>query len=128
MSIAARLKEQEALIEMLDAALLAAGVKRRPTPEWLVCLTPQERALMGALYGSYPNIIPRLDLLEIIPSPRGNELDRDPILINVLISKCRSKLGCRDAVVAERGIGVRMGKEFYEALPKKELDAAPIAA
>jgi DNA-binding response OmpR family regulator len=122
MTIARTLKEQEQLIQMLDAGLLAAGVKDRPQyAPWMTELNPQERALVGALYTVYPRLIARTDLLEYLPSPGRDELDRQPEIVNVIVCKARKKLGF-DAIENQRGIGFKLGDEFYINIPKKQLD------
>lgn len=123
-SLNARIREQDATIHMLDAALLALGATTRPEPApWMVPLNPQQRALMGALYAAYPRTLDRSQLLQLIPSKSMDELERQPGIVNVIICKCRKELGF-DALYNDRGIGYRMGDEFYKSIPKKTLDLA----
>jgi DNA-binding response OmpR family regulator len=122
MTIAKRLREQEQLIQVLDAALLAAGVTDRPQyAAWMSELNPQERALVGALYSCYPRMVARDDLLEYLPSPSRDELDRQPAIVSVIIHHSRKKLGFA-AIENQRGFGYKLGREFYETLEKKQLD------
>lgn len=117
---AAIIRRLTAEIEMLDAALLARGAHMRPSYQpWMLGLTHQERALMGALIGAYPDLISRDELLVLIPSPSRDEEDRQSALVNVLIHKCRKKLG-HDALVNHRGSGYTVSPAFYDGLPKKD--------
>lgn len=121
---AAIIRRLTAEIEMLDAALLARGAHVRPSYQpWMLGMTHQERALMGALIGAYPDIITRDELLVLVPSPGRDEEDRQPEIVGVLVHRCRKKLG-HDALVNHRGSGYALSPAFYEGLPKKMLDAA----
>jgi DNA-binding response OmpR family regulator len=120
-AIIRRLRDE---IEMLDAALLARGATERPLYQpWMRNLCPQERAVVGALAGAYPGHVTRAELLMLVPSPGRDEEDRDPAIVNVLISRCRKKLG-KEVIVREGWLGYSVSAEFYDALPKKELDKA----
>jgi hypothetical protein len=124
-NLRATTRDQEALIQMLDAALLAAGLPARPVPgPWMLALTPQQRGLIGALYGAYPRSLKIEELLDLLPCPRGRDpLDRQSNIVGVIVSKTRSIFG-RDCILNDRGIGFRLSEEFYQSIPKKELDKA----
>lgn len=122
---AALIRELKATIQLLDAALLAAGVPRRPAvAAWALQLTPQQRSLMGALLGAYPRPITRDCLLGLIPSPNGNEEERQLGLVSVLATGIRKKLGKFAVVNAGYGEGLTVGKEFFDSIEHVSLDLA----
>ena len=126
------IRQQDELIEVLKGALAAAGVNAVPAQaRWMTGLSPQERALIGVLYARYPRPVPREVILGLLP---GNDHARERQLqvVDVLVHKVRKKLGA-DVVVTERGEGFRVGRAFYDQLPKspvepRETPALPLEA
>jgi DNA-binding response OmpR family regulator len=111
------IRQQDGIIELLKGALAALGCEYTPPAEpWVANLTPQERALLGALYARYPRAVDRYDLLEFLP---GRGSDRQAQLVSIVVHKLRAKLG-PDAVLTEHGMGYRMGAEFYASLKADE--------
>jgi DNA-binding response OmpR family regulator len=107
--------QQESIIETLKAALAASSVT--PVAQfqpWMKGLTPQERALVGALYESYPNAIGKYDLLDILPGQDHVE-DRQVQLVSVKVHHLRKKLGA-DAIENVWGEGYRLGERFYDEI------------
>ena len=108
--------EQEALIELLKGALAAAGGQDdlpayRP---WMEALTPQERALMGALYRCYPRPLGKEALLDLMPGQDHVE-DRRPQLVAVKVCHLRRKLG-PGAIEQVRGLGYRLSPAQHAAM------------
>lgn len=100
--------EQEALIELLKGALAAAGAQDnipayRP---WMEDLTPQERAVMGALFRCYPRPLDKESLLDLMPGQDHVE-DRRPQLVAVKVCHLRRKLG-QDAIEFVPSLGYRL--------------------
>ncbi len=85
---------------------------------WMNGLTGQERALMGALYGRYPNPIGVYELLELMPGYDHVE-ERQAGLVGVKVHHLRKKLGA-DAIESVRGAGYRMGEAFYAGLKRTD--------
>ena len=107
--------QQESIIETLKAALAAAGCK--PGLElqpWMKGLTPQERALVGALYEQYPRPVGKYDLLDLLPGQDHVE-DRQVQLVSVKVHSIRKKLGA-PTIENVWGEGYRLGAEFYEQI------------
>lgn len=117
----AELKERDALIEALDAALLSKGVTARPAPgPWLSGLASQERAVLGALYGAYPKCLNRRQLLNIIPAKSRDPEDTESHVVNVLVSKLRRTFG-KTAIINHYDLGWRLSPEFYTDIPKEDI-------
>lgn len=121
------IRQQDELIEVLKGALAAAGLATAPAYiDWMSGLTPQERALLGVLYARYPRPVAREVALEFLPG-HDHAKERQLQVIDVLVHKLRKKLG-GEAVVTERGEGFRLGRDFYDHLPKASLETdAPTA-
>lgn len=96
--------EQEALIELLKGALAAGGLEEMPVYQsWMKGLTPQERALLGALYRCYPRPLDKHALLDLLPGQDHVE-ERDAKLVATKVCHLRKKLGA-DAIENIAGIG-----------------------
>jgi len=114
----------EGLIEVLKGALAAAGSEDeipayRP---WMETLTPQERALMGALYRAYPRPLDKEALLDLLPGQDHVE-DRQPQLVAVKVCNLRKKLGTT-AVEHVSGLGYRLSREQWSAMGEPAAPAA----
>ena len=117
-------KDQEDIIELLKGVLAASSEAAVPTFQpWMNGLTGQERALVGALYGRYPNPIGVYELLELMPGHDHVE-ERQAGLVSVKVHHLRKKLG-PDAIESVRGMGYRMGKAFHDALKHADQPLAP---
>lgn len=120
------IKEQEDIIELLKGVLAASGEAAVPTFQpWMNGLTGQERALMGALYGRYPNPIGVYELLELMPG-HDHVQERQAGLVSVKVHHLRKKLGPH-AIESVRGTGYRMGKTFHDALKRADAAHRPLA-
>lgn len=114
------IEEQEGIIAILKGALAAAGGEAMPVYQpWMKGLTPQEGAMMGALYRHYPNPIGKYELLELIPG-YDHVQERQAHLVSVKVSHLRKKLGA-DAIENVWGLGYRLSERQYEAMT----DASP---
>jgi len=110
--------EQEALIELLKGAL-AAGLDETPAFQpWMLGLTPQERALLGALFRCYPRPMDKHALLDLLPGQDHVE-ERDAKLVATKVCHLRKKLGA-DAIENISGIGYRLSRQQYEAMRRAE--------
>lgn len=67
---------------------------------------PQIAQVIVALYAAKGKVKSKWQLLEAIPSPRGNE-DRDPKLLDVLVCRARHSFG-RDTIETVWGRGYRL--------------------
>jgi DNA-binding response OmpR family regulator len=113
------IEEQEGIIAILKGALAAAGGEAVPAYRpWMAGLTPQEQALLGALYSHYPNPVGKYELLELIPG-YDHVQERQSQLVNVKVHHLRKKLGA-DAIENVRGRGYRLGEQQYEAMRDSE--------
>ena len=118
------IEEQEGIIAILKGALAAAGGEAMPVYQpWMKGLTPQEGALMGALYGHYPNPIGKYELLELIPG-YDHVQERQAHLVSVKVSHLRKKLGA-DAIENVWGLGYRLSQRQYEAMNEAALVSTP---
>jgi hypothetical protein len=109
------IEEQDGIIAILKGALAAAGGEAVPTYRpWMGGLTPQEQALLGALYRHYPNPVGKYELLELIPG-YDHVQERQAQLVSVKVHHLRKKLG-GDAIENVRGLGYRLGQRQYEAM------------
>ncbi len=118
------IRQQDGIIEVLKGALAALGVEQMPGSDpWVAGLTPQERALVGALFARFPRAIDRYDLLDMLPA-RGNADDRQSQLVTIVVRNIRNKLG-QDAIVTEHGMGYRMSAECYDRLQPSTAPMAP---
>lgn len=111
--------EQDALIELLKGALAAAGLEELPAYQsWMKGLTPQERALLGALYRCYPRPLDKHALLDLLPGQDHVE-ERDAKLVATKVCHLRKKLGA-DAIENIPGIGYRLSRQRYDAMRRAE--------
>lgn len=109
------IRQQDELIEVLKGALAAAGVSGVPAHEpWMSVLSRQERALVGILYARYPRVLPRVTILDLLPS-LDHAHERQLQIVDTVVHKVRRKLG-KDTVVTERGEGFRLGAALHEQL------------
>ncbi|HEY0649590.1 winged helix-turn-helix domain-containing protein [Phenylobacterium sp.] len=118
------IEEQEGIIAILKGALAAACGEAVPVYRpWMGGLTPQEQALLGALYSHYPNPVGKYELLELIPG-YDHVVERQAQLVSVKVHHLRKKLGA-DVIENVRGLGYRMGQRQYLAMRDGEAtDAA----
>jgi DNA-binding response OmpR family regulator len=112
--------EQDALIELLKGALAAAGAQDnipayRP---WMEALTPQERAVMGALFRCYPRPLDKEALLDLMPGQDHVE-DRRPQLVAVKVCHLRRKLGA-DAIEFVPNLGYRLSAAQHAGMRRAE--------
>jgi hypothetical protein len=118
------IEEQQDIIAILKGALAAAGEGAPPAYKpWMTGLTPQEQALMGALYRHYPNPIGKYELLELIPG-YDHVQERQVQLVSVKVHHLRKKLG-GDAIENVWGRGYRLGEATYEAMQKTDVADEP---
>lgn len=111
--------EQDALIEVLKGALAAAGLEELPAYQsWMKGLTPQERALLGALYRCYPRPVDKHALLDLLPGQDHVE-EREAKLVATKVCHLRKKLGA-DAIENIPGIGYRLSRQQYDAMRRAE--------
>lgn len=111
--------EQDALIDLLKGALAAAGLDEVPGYQpWMRALTPQERALLGALYRCYPRPMDKHALLDLLPGQDHVE-ERDAKLVATKVCHLRKKLGAA-AIENIPGIGYRLGRQQYDAMRRAE--------
>ena len=116
------IQEQAELIDVLKGALAAGGAQSVPHhSEWMRGLTPQERALVGALYTAHPRILRREALIECLPS-RDHVVERQLQTVDIVIHKVRAKLGA-DTVITHRGLGFQLGEQFYRAVPSLPVES-----
>lgn len=109
------IRQQDELIEVLKAALAAAGVEHTPSySAWMGGLVRQERALVGILFASYPRALARETILELLPS-QDRARERQLQIVDAVVCKIRKKLGA-EAVVTERGEGFRLGGALHGQL------------
>ena len=109
------IEEQEGIIAILKGALAAAGGEAAPVYKpWMNGLTPQEQALLGALFRHYPNPVGTYELLELIPGYDHVE-ERQAQLVKVKVHHLRKKLGT-EAIESMRGVGYRLSREQYDAM------------
>ena len=110
---------QDALIEVLKGALAATGLEEMPAYQsWMMGLTPQERALLGALYRCYPRPMDKHALLDLLPGQDHVE-ERDAKLVATKVCHLRKKLGA-DAIENISGIGYRLSRQQYDAMRRAE--------
>jgi DNA-binding response OmpR family regulator len=111
----AEIKELLAYTETLKAALVGQGIEFSPPPHELIKdLTPQERALVVALFAAYPNVVNRWALLEVLPG-HDHAQDRAGSLVSVKVHHVRKRLGM-DAIKCIRGEGYSLGDELYRKM------------
>lgn len=118
--------EQDRLIELLKGVLAAADIDPPQAHEpWMKGLTPQECALMGALYRHYPNPIGKYDLLDMLPG-QDHARDRQVQLVSLKVHHLRGKLG-PEAIESVRGFGYRLGQAQHQTMRAGDLPArAPL--
>ena len=120
------IEEQEGIIAILKGALAAAGGEEVPEYKpWMVSLTPQEQALLGALYRHYPRPVGKYELMELIPV-YDHVQERQAQIVSVKVHHVRKKLG-DDAIENVRGFGYRLSARQYEAM-REEAAADAVAA
>ena len=111
--------EQVEMIAILKEALAAAGLEAVPEfKPWMAGLTPQEHALLGALYHHYPNPVGKYELLEVLPGYDHVE-ERVAQLVCVKVNHLRKKLGA-DVIENVRGLGYRLGAQQHAIMRGKE--------
>lgn len=122
--------ELESLIDLLKGALAGTGqndvVDYQP---WMKGLTPQERALVGALYACYPRAMDKYALLDVLPG-YDHVCDRSAQLVAIKVCHVRKKLGAA-AIENLSGLGYRLGAKQHQAMkrePTAEASEAPLAA
>jgi hypothetical protein len=109
------IEEQEGIIALLKGALAAASSEPVPIYKaWMGGLTPQEQALLGALFRHYPNPVGGYALLDLIPG-QDHVQERQVQLVAVKIHDLRKKLGGQ-AIETVRGAGYRLGRAQHEAM------------
>lgn len=124
---AERIRELEALVDALHAERAAQGLIEfavQPQPDFLIGMSQQARAVVGALFAAYPRALHRYVLLEALPGycsvhERG---DRQPQLVTVAIHYARKVLG-PGAIITHQGQGYALSQAAYE-----RLSATPAAA
>ena len=111
--------ELEGLVDLLKGALSAAGSDEVPDFQpWMKGLSPQERALMGALFRHYPNPVDKYVLLDMLPG-RDHVEDRQAQLVSIKVCHLRKKLG--DAAIENvRGLGYRLGEAQYRSMVARD--------
>jgi DNA-binding response OmpR family regulator len=109
------IEEQEGVIAILKGALAAAGGDAAPDYKpCLTSLTPQEQALVGALFRHYPRPVGKYELLELIPG-YDHVQERQAQIINVKVHHVRRKLG-DDVIENVRGFGYRLSAAQHEVM------------
>lgn len=120
------IEEQESVIAVLKGALAAAGGDAAPDYKpWMVSLTPQEQALLGALYRHYPRPVGKYELMELIPG-YDHVQERQAQIVSVKVHHVRKKLG-EDVIENVRGFGYRLSARQYDVM-RAEKAAEPPAA
>lgn len=121
--------QQDRIIGILKGALSTHGIEAFPIVErWGdVPLTPQEIALVGALYAVFPKAINRYELLELLPAQdRMDGKERTISTIGVAVHRVRAKLG-KDAIESQRGRvgdGYRLGQRIYDLGKQSQAEVA----
>ena len=111
--------ELEGLIALLKGALAAENLEEPPIYRpWMNTLTPQEQALMGALYRCYPRPLNKHALVDLLPGQDHVE-DRGAGLVAVKVCNVRKKLGA-GAIEHIRGLGYRLSREQHTAMRQAE--------
>lgn len=112
------IEEQEAIIEILKGALAAAGCDDASGFQpWMKGLTGQERAMIGALYASYPRTLDMYGLLERLPGHDRAE-ERQPQLVVIKVHQIRKKLGV-SAIETVRGMGYRLSATLHALIAEQ---------
>jgi hypothetical protein len=120
-------EQQERVIDILKGALATHGIEAFSVVEhWGdVRLTPQESALVGALYAVFPKAINRYQLLELLPG-QDRVKERTITTVGVVVHKVRAKLG-KDAIESQRGRvgdGYRLGPRIYDLGKQSQVEVA----
>ncbi len=110
LALEAELQQADATIEVLKGALAAEIVEAINVPLWAEYLTPQLRALMGALVARYPRYMSREAISACIPH-RDHTLDESLQTVSVNVCCIRRALG-PGAVETLRGAGYRASPAF----------------
>lgn len=120
------IEEQEGIIAILKGALAAAGAEEVPDYKpWMVSLTPQEQALLGALYRHYPRPVGKYELMELIPG-YDHVQERQAQIVSVKVHHVRKKLG-DDVIENVRGFGYRLSARQYDIMRAQNVADAPTA-
>ena len=116
--------EFESLVDILKGALAASGQDHALDYQpWMQGLTPQERALVGALYSCYPRALDKHALLDLLPGQDHVE-ERGAQLVAIKVCHVRKKLGA-DAIEHLGGVGYRLGAGQYRAMRAHEAAGGP---
>lgn len=108
-------RDQEQVIDVLKGALAAQGLEVMPgCPDLLMALPKQARALVGALYGRYPNALSADALLECLPSYDRVE-ERTTSSVRVAVHAVRQAFGCA-AIISGRNQGYRLSAAFHRQI------------
>lgn len=111
--------EIAAMIDVLKAALAAQDVEAITWPDpRLHRLTPQQRSMVGALYGVFPKGLEPWVLLDLLPG-LDRAIDRSTAQVRVVASKVNAVLG-RGSIEHVRCLGYRLSPELYAELRKAE--------
>lgn len=106
-----QLADAEAMIDVLKGAFAAHGMEVPENICALPGLVTQERAMIGALFHTYPRPAGSFFLLDTLPS-RDCTKDRDANVIKVLACRIRRKLG-KDAIETVHGVGYRLSSAMH---------------
>lgn len=117
--VIARLEQEiedlEALVDLLKGALASQGMEKTPCPpRWATLFSPQQRAMLGALYEAYPQCLTREALLELLPSS-DHALERSVNQVSVLLTRMKALLG-EPAAERVRGAGFRLTSKMCAVL------------
>lgn len=104
------LRQADATIDVLKGALMAETVKSLGVPAWAIRLTPQRRALMGALVAAYPRYLPTEALNDCLPHKNGSFADG----VKIGVYYIRKTLG--PVIESLYGYGYRASPSFMESL------------
>lgn len=111
----AEVADLNAYADTLKGVLVASGFETfERVGGWAAKLSPQERALVGALFHAYPRVMAAADLLECLPG-QDHAVDRQLGLVAVKVCHIRAKLGA-DAIVTERGVGFALGARLVNII------------
>lgn len=105
------IRDLEGIVDVLKAALAAEGIEVTGVQPWAKGLTQQQRAVVGALLSAYPRVINKYDLLDLMPG-FDHVVERGMGSVTVVVCHIRKKLGY-DAIECVRGLGFKLGDDFY---------------
>lgn len=106
----AEVSDLRAIVDVMKGALAATVVESVENPAWAKPLTPQQRALMGALLEAAPNGVDRRHLLDCLPS-LDHVVERNPQLVTVVVARIRRLFGPDAIETLHRGY--RLSDEFH---------------